>query len=126
MRFPVILDEERRVRDAVILVLPGSMIEGANRAEEVVRHGEASDIAAELGVSVSPDLVHEVNRLADHLAAELDIVASMHPTCAVAPLKAGARELRFQIVADVEEAHRLNLRDRGLARIERQPDPEIL
>src|SRR5262249_9168374 len=126
MRFPVILDEQRWVGYAVVLVLAGSMIEGPDGPEEVVRHRQPSHVPAELEVPVPAELIHDVYPLPDELAAELNIVAPMHPTRPVAPLKASARELRLQVVADIEKAHRLNLRNGRLGRIERQPDPQFL
>ena len=67
------------------------------------------DVAAEDKVSGAAELVDDIDPLPANLAAELEVVASVDPTCPVAPLKAGARELGFQVVADVEEALRLDL-----------------
>ena len=117
---------ERPVPDVVVLVLAGALVEGLDVAEQEVGNRVAGAAAVEDEMPRSPELVVDLHRVVLRFAAGLDAVLPLHQREPVVQLEAVPDERGFEVVADVEVAAGVDLRNRRLARIDRQPDAQVL
>src|SRR5262249_48352259 len=107
----------------------GPLIERVQLSQQKVRDGMSGSgrgARPEYVVARPAEFVHNVDSIARDLATELEAVAAPHPAHPIIPLKTVTPELRFQVVADVEEPHGLDLRDGWEGRIDGQAHTQVL
>ena len=124
--FEIVLNKRGPVPHVVVLVLARALIEGLDIAEQEVGNRVAGSAAVESEVSRSPELVSNRHRVVLRFAADLDAVLPLHPGEPVVQLEAIPDERCLEVVADVEEPVGLDLRNRRLVGIDRQPHTQIL